>query len=126
MSRFLLLDGGTWAVLFWGGQVLLGTAAPLWLLFRREGRELTAAALVALGGMAQLAVLLIGGQAFPRDLLPGWQVKSAFGDGSIATYVPSLPEALLGVSGLAAALLLVLLGCRLFRILPQRFTEVPA
>jgi molybdopterin-containing oxidoreductase family membrane subunit len=126
VSRFLLLEGGVWPVLFWGGQVLLGTVVPLWLLFRHEGREMVAAALVAFGGLCQLAVVLIGGQAFPRDILPGWQVQSAFGDGRAAAYVPSVPEALLGLSGLAIALLLVLLGCRLLRILPQRFTESPA
>jgi molybdopterin-containing oxidoreductase family membrane subunit len=126
MSRFLLLDGGVWPLLFWGGQVLLGTAAPLWLLFRREGHEVLAAWLVCVGGFSQLAVLLIGGQAIPRNILPGWQVASAFGDGRAAGYVPSLPEALLGLSGFAIALLLVLLGCRLFRILPRRFREVSA
>ena len=113
-------------MLFWGGQVLLGTAVPLWLLFRCEGHELLAAALVALGGLAQLGVLLIGGQAVPHSLLPGWELHSAFGDGSAAAYVPSLPEALLGVGGFALALLLVLLGCRLLRILPARLSEVPA
>ena len=76
---------------------------------------------MALGGLAQLGVLLIGGQAFPRDPLPGWDIASAFGDGHPATYVPTLPEALLGLSGFAIALLLVLLGCRLFRILPAEF-----
>ncbi len=126
VSGFLLLQGGVFPLLFWGGQVVLGTAVPLWLLFRREGREVTAASLVALGGLAQLGVLLIGGQAVPHSLLPGWKLHSAFGDGSAAAYVPSMPEALLGISGFAVALLLVLLGCRLLRILPARFSEVPA
>ena len=123
VSSFLLWHGGMYPLLFWGGEVVLGTAVPLWLLFRRDGREVLAAALVALGGVVQLGVLLIGGQAFSHDLLPGWQLHSAFGDGSPAVYVPSLPEVLLGVSGVAVALLLVLLGCRLLRILPQCFVE---
>lgn len=118
VSRFLLVEGGVWPLLFWVGEVFLGTVVPLWLLVRRTGRETLAAALVALGGLAQMAVLVIGGQAFPRTLLPGWDVVSAFGDGRPATYIPALPEALLGLSGFAIALLLVLLGCRLFRILP--------
>ena len=126
VSGFLLLHGGVFPPLFWGGQVLLGTAVPLWLLFRCEGHELLAAALVALGGLAQLGVLLIGGQAVPHSLLPGWELHSAFGDGSAAAYAPSLPEALLGVGGFALALLLVLLGCRLLRILPARLSEVSA
>lgn len=123
---FLLVHGGVYPLLFWGGQVVLGTALPLWLLFRCDGREMLAAALVSVGGLAQLAVLLIGGQAFPRTILPGWQVHSAFGDGSPAAYMPSLPEALLGISGFAVAVLLVLLGCRLLRILPARFAGAPA
>ena len=126
VSGFLLLHGGIFPLLFWAGQVLLGTAVPLWLLFRREGREVLAAALVGFGGLAQLGVLLIGGQAAPHILLPGWELHSAFGDGGAAAYVPSLPEALLSVGGFALALLLVLLGCRLLRILPTRLSEVPA
>jgi molybdopterin-containing oxidoreductase family membrane subunit len=126
VSGFLLVHGGIFPVLFWGGQVLLGTAVPLWLLFRCEGHELLAAALVGLGGLAQLGVLLIGGQAVPHSLLADWELHSAFGDGSAAAYAPSLPEAQLGVGGFALALLLVLLGCRLLRILPARFSEVPA
>ena len=126
VPEFLLMNGGIFPVRFWGGRVLLGTAVPLWLLFRRKGREVPAASLVALGGLAQLGVLLIGGQAVPHSLLPGWKLHSAFGDGSAAVYVPSMPEALLGISGFAVALLLVLLGCRLLRILPARLSEVPA
>jgi molybdopterin-containing oxidoreductase family membrane subunit len=126
VSGFLLLYGGVFPLLFWGGQVVLGTAVPLWLLFRRDGLEVLAAAFVALGGLAQLAVLLVGGQAVPHSLLSGRELHSAFGDGSAAAYAPSLPEALLGVGGFALALLLVVLGCRLLRILPPRFAEVPA
>jgi len=126
VSAFLLIQGGIFPVLFWLCQVGLGTAVPLWLLFRCEGREILAASLVAFGGLAQLGVLLIGGESVPHTILPGWQLHPAFGDGSVAAYVPSWPEALLGVGGFALALMLVLLGCRLFRVLPVRFAEVSA
>ena len=44
---------------------------------------------------------------------------SQLGDGAIATYVPSLPEFLLGVGGLGAALLLTVVGVRALDFMPQ-------
>ena len=130
LERFLLLDGGVYPALLWGGQVLVGTALPLLLAF--TGRPIAAAGAVVLGGLAQLYLLIIGGQAFPQDLLPGLRLQSSFGDGEVAAYVPSAPELLLGLGGVAIALLLLviaappLLGCRLFRILPTDLPEPAA
>jgi molybdopterin-containing oxidoreductase family membrane subunit len=124
LERFLLLDGGVYPALLWGGQVLLGTA--LSLLFAFTGRPVAAAGAVVLGGLAQLYLLIIGGQAFPQDLLPGLRLHSSFGDGEVAAYVPSAPELLLGLGGLAIAFLVAMLGCRLFRILPSDLPEPAA
>ena len=81
---------------------------------------------MVLGGLAQLYLLIIGGQAFPQDLLPGLRLHSSFGDGEVAAYVPSAPELLLGLGGVAIALLVAMLGCRLFRILPTDLPEPAA
>jgi molybdopterin-containing oxidoreductase family membrane subunit len=116
LERFVLLDGGVYTMLFWGGQVLLGTALPLLLVLRR--RPVAAAAAVALGGLATLYLYIIAGQAFPQPLLPGMRLSSALGDGTVATYLPTAAEALLGVGGMAIALAVVLAGCLLFRIVP--------
>jgi molybdopterin-containing oxidoreductase family membrane subunit len=117
MERFLLRDGGLYPLLFWGGLVLL--AGAMLPLLSRRARPLAGAALTVAGGLVQLYALLIGGQAVPLDLLPGRVVRSEFGDGLAASYFPSLPEAALGLGGVALALLLVLLGCRVLRLLPE-------
>ncbi len=126
--RFLLLAGGEHTALFWLGQVLLGGLLPIALLLHpRTGRSEAGlglgALLVALGGLAQVYVIIIGGQAYPLVLFPGWDATSSFFDGVRNPYVPSLPELALGIGGLAMAGLIVLAATRLFRILPASLAD---
>ncbi len=130
-EAFILLGrdgGGVYALLFWAGYVLVGSVAPLLLLFHpRFGSDrgmLTAAVLVILGAFAWLFVFIIGGQAFPLEIFPGHVVSSSFADGAVEHYVPSWPEFLLGVGGLGAAFLLTTVGVRAFDFLPQ--DDLPA
>jgi Ni/Fe-hydrogenase subunit HybB-like protein len=121
-ERFLLVDGGVYPLLFWGGYVAIGTLAPLALVFgpRREskGTIVAASALVVAGAFAFLYVFIIGGQAWPLDIFPGLDAQSTFGDGQVASYVPSLPELLLGLGGIAIAFLIALVGLRVLPFAP--------
>jgi len=121
-EAFILRDGGVYPLLFWGGYVLAGSLLPLALLFHPRWASLrstlAASALIVLGAFAWLFVFIIGGQAFPLDIFPGHLVSSAFGDGAVTRYVPSLPELLLGVGGLGAAFLMTLVGVRVLDFLP--------
>ena len=65
-------------------------------------------------------VTIIGGQAFPLIIFPGHEISSTFDDGTIARYVPSMPEFLLGLGGMAIAGLVVMVTLRVLRILPDR------
>ena len=123
-ERFALLDGGIYTLLFWLGEVVLGSLLPMLILFHpRLGKTnrgvASAAALVVVGGMAQMYVTIIGGQAYPLELFPGAQVSSSYGDGLIHAYVPSMPEVFLGLGGVAIAGLLVLVGVKLLEFLPE-------
>ncbi len=121
LERYLLLEGGIYPWLFWVGQVILGGVLPLVLCLGRRTTSaslLLAAALVVLGGLAQVYFIVIGGQSYPMSVLPDWVLHSSFGDGEISRYVPTLPEGLLGLGGMALALVLVLVGCSVLRILP--------
>jgi len=122
-ESFILLTGGIYPLLFWGGYVLVGSVVPLLLLFHPrligERATLAAAALAILGAFAWLFVFIIGGQAFPLEIFPGHVVSSSFADGAVEHYAPSLPEFLLGVGGLGAAFLLTAVGVRVFDFLPQ-------
>ena len=121
-ESFLLLDGGLYTVLYWGVVVLLGTILPMAMVYGRTGIsrriEVLAATLVLIGGFAHVYVIVIGGQAYPLNLFPGWEVTSAFADGVVARYVPTLPELGLGLGGAALALLLTMAAMRFFRLLP--------
>ncbi len=123
-EQFILLDGGVYTTLFWVGQILIGTLIPIGMLLHptlgsKSKTVLIAAALVILGGFAQLYVLIVGGQAFPLELFPGMQESSTFFDGMIHHYSPSLPEFLLGVGGLGIAFLITTIAVRVLHFVPQ-------
>jgi Ni/Fe-hydrogenase subunit HybB-like protein len=122
-ERFILLDGGIYPQLLWWGYGLLGNLLPLVLIYYPKlgnTRSVIAASLlVILGGFALLYVFIIGGQAYPLNIFPGYEAKSSFGDGQIGLYQPSLPEALLGFGGLAIAFLITIVGVRALNFMPH-------
>ncbi len=127
-ERFILLDGGIYPALFWGGQIVVGYLIPLLLIFapatRTSRKALGAAsALVILGAFAQMYVTIIGGQAYPLELFPGMQVSSTFYDGVIHPYTPSVWEIMLGFGGVALALAIVVFGIKILRFLPESLDD---
>ncbi|HEX8013306.1 MAG TPA: NrfD/PsrC family molybdoenzyme membrane anchor subunit [Casimicrobiaceae bacterium] len=128
VERFLLVDGGVYTALFWIGQIGIGSLLPLAIaLHPRLSRSVrwlaTAAMLVVAGGLAQMYVTIIGGQAYPLALFPGMEVASSFRDGVVHGYTPSLPEIALGVGGVALAGVIVTLAVKLLRVLPERLDD---
>ena len=128
VERFILLDGGIYTKLFWIVQIILGSLVPLVMIYHPSiGKSrpaiATACTLVIIGGLAQLYVLLIGGQAFPLDMFPGYEVSSSFFDGVVNSYSPSIWEITLGVGGIAFALLLVTVAVRVLRFLPETLDD---
>ena len=131
VEHFILLDGGIYTALFWVGQILLGSVVPLLILSHsRLGKSrpmiALAAALVIFGGLAQLYVTIIGGQAYPLILFPGMQESSSFYDGVVHAYQPSLPELLLGLGGVAIAGAIVVIGVKVLRFLPETLEDKSA
>ena len=128
VERFLLLDGGIFTTLFWWGQVILGGIVPLALLFLpmtagTRGGTILASLLVVLGGLVQVYVIIVGGQAYPLVLFPGMEVASSFADGAVAQYSPSWYEIGLGIGGAAFALLMVALAVRVLPFLPTTLAD---
>ena len=100
VARFLLVDGGVYTALLWLGQIAIGGIVPLALLLRSQVSRAglaAACALVVLGGLAQMYVTLIGGQAYPQILFPGMVESSSFFDGEIHPYTPSSTSGTLSV-----------------------------
>ncbi len=128
VERFILLEGGIYTALFWVGQVVLGGLVPIALVYspataRTRAGLAAASALVIAGGLAQLYVIIVGGQATPLVLFPGMEVQSSFQDGGIASYIPSLPEIGLGVGGVAFALAIAVVGMKVLRFLPDSLAD---
>jgi molybdopterin-containing oxidoreductase family membrane subunit len=123
-ERFILAEGGIYTLLFWLVQIGLGNLLPLALIYapRLQGSSTTliiASMLVIVGAFAQLYIIIIGGQAFPLNIFPGYAVESSFFDGVISEYSPSLWEFLLGFGGVTGATLIALLGIRVLPIMPE-------
>jgi len=128
VERFILLDGGIYTQLFWIVQVGLGGLLPLVLLYhpatgRSRGWIGISSLLVIIGGLAQMYVIIIGGQAYPLEMFPGKEVSSSFFDGVVASYTPSLPEFVLGIGGVAIALAATVVGARVLRFLPASLAD---
>jgi molybdopterin-containing oxidoreductase family membrane subunit len=128
VERFILMDGGIYTQLFWIVQIGLGSLLPLVLLYtpstgKSRGWIGVACLLTIIGGLAQMYIIIIGGQAYPMELFPGKEVTSSFFDGVVAGYSPSLPEVVLGIGGTAVALAAVVVGVRVLRFLPVSLAD---
>ena len=128
VEAFILAEGGAYTALFWGGQVVLGGIVPLALLYspRTGGRRaaiLAASVLVVLGGLAQMYVTIVGAQAFPQPIFPGWQESSRFFDGEIHPYAASLPELLLSLGGVALAAAMIAVALKVLPLIPDSCTD---
>ena len=125
VERFILLEGGIYTTLFWLVQVILGGLVPMALVFLRPSRQSTilASLLVIIGGFAQLYVIIIGGQAYPLDIFPGYEVLEGFNEGVINAYSPSIYELALGLGGVALALLAAGVGAKILRVLPTNLSD---
>ncbi len=128
VERFTLLNGGLYTWAFWLGQVVIGGLLPMLLIWhpataRSPATPVLASILVVLGGFAQIYVIVIGGQAYPLQIFPGYEVSSSFSDGVVNAYAPRWPELLLGLGGVAIALFVTGLGAKILRILPTNLSD---
>jgi Ni/Fe-hydrogenase subunit HybB-like protein len=131
VEGFILSSGGGYTTLFWLGFVLIGTLAPLALIFCRKTRNnrtaiALASALVILGGMALIYVIVIGGQAYPLQLFPGYEVTSSFegaANSAFYDYSPSMWELMLGFMGVGMTLALTTVALKALRFLPESLSD---
>ncbi|GMR20692.1 MAG: Hdr-like menaquinol oxidoreductase integral membrane subunit HmeB [Gammaproteobacteria bacterium] len=128
VERFILLDGGIYTQLFWIGQVIIGGIVPLLIFFTPAFGKSRAvlslgAVLVILGGLAQMYVIIIGGQAYPLSMFPGMEVSSSFYDGVVANYTPTLAEVLLGLGGIGLALAATTFALKVLPLLPHSLAD---
>ncbi len=111
--------------MFWLGQVGLGLVIPLlYEMTNDEGRSfgLTITSLMVLvGGFFAVAVIIIGGQAFPLNIFPDHIIlESSFYDNVIHSYTPSIFEFGLGVGGTSLALIIILILITNLKFIPVK------
>ncbi|TCT18892.1 NrfD/PsrC family molybdoenzyme membrane anchor subunit [Thiobaca trueperi] len=132
LENWLLFNGGLQTFLFWVGWVLVGGLVPLGIIHHPDlGRDrnwiAAACALVILGGLATLYVVIIGSQVYPLQMFPGQTIlESGFFDGvngQAASYLPTIPEILLGLGGVAVALIVTVVGVRVLQFLPESLAD---
>lgn len=128
VEAFILRDGGIYTQLFWYGQIILGSLVPLALIYHPttgENRLMIglASVLIILGGLVQMYIIIIGGQAYPLNMFPGKEVSSSFFDGVINVYSPSAPEVFLGLGGFGVALIAVALAVKVLNFLPVSLAD---
>jgi hypothetical protein len=104
---FILRDGGVYPWLFWGGYGWWARCCRCCccsIPALGSERDVLLAAVLVVGAFAWLYVFIIGGQAFPLEIFPGHDVRSAFGTGR---WMPTCPLARTGcwaLGGLGAGL----------------------
>jgi len=130
VEAFILRDGGIFTQLFWA-QVIVGGLIPLALIYAPQLKNCRkslsiASVLVILGGLVQMYVIIIGGQAYPLEMFPGMEVSSSFFDGVVNSYSPTLPELMLGLGGVAMTLIVVTLAVKALDLLPISMSDAVA
>lgn len=128
VSLFVLMDGGIYTQVFWLGQIIIGYLIPLALIYhpataKNMNAIIAAAIMVIIGGLSQMYVTIIGGQAYPLNIFPGYEVSSSFYDSGVASYAPSIYEIALGLGGVGIALTAVAIGVKILRFLPADLSD---
>ncbi|MGB5454453.1 MAG: NrfD/PsrC family molybdoenzyme membrane anchor subunit [Gammaproteobacteria bacterium] len=127
-EKFILLEGGQFTKVFWIGQIILGGLLPLALIYApgvRNNRKILSVicTLVIIGGLSSMYTVIIGGQAYPLEIFPGYEVSSSFFDGVVNDYTPSMYEIALGVGGVAVSLVLVAFIIKVLPFLPTSLAD---
>tara|TARA_B100000676_G_scaffold37785_1_gene35618 strand:- start:8351 stop:9526 length:1176 start_codon:yes stop_codon:yes gene_type:complete len=125
VESFILLNGGGYTTMFWLGQVGLGLVVPLsYEMTNGENRgfALTITSIMVLvGGFFAVAVIIIGGQAFPLNIFPDHIIlESSFYDSVIHSYTPSIFEFGLGIGGTSLALIIILILITNLKFIPSK------
>ena len=125
VESFILLNGGGYTTMFWLGQVGLGLIVPLsYEMTNGENRSFAltiTSIMVLIGGFFAVAVIIIGGQAFPLNIFPDHTIlESSFYDNVIHSYTPSIFEFGLGIGGTSLALIIILILITNLKFIPSK------
>ena len=125
VTSFILLEGGNYTTMFWLGQVGVGSLIPLLFeLTNKDNRNFPltlTSIMIIVGGFFAVAVIIIGGQAFPLNIFPDHTIiSSSFFDNQIHSYTPSIFEFGLGIGGTSLALIIILVLITNLKFIPTK------
>ena len=125
VTSFILLEGGNYTTMFWLGQVGVGLLIPLLFeLTNKDNRNFPltlTSIMIIIGGFFAVAVIIIGGQAFPVNIFPDHTIiSSSFFDNQIQSYTPSIFEFGLGIGGTSLALIIILVLITNLKFIPTK------
>jgi molybdopterin-containing oxidoreductase family membrane subunit len=128
IEKFILLEGGQFTKVFWIGQIILGGLVPLALIYAPGVRNcrktlVLICTLIIIGGLSTMYTIIIGGQAYPLEIFPGYEVSSTFFDGVFNDYTPSVYEIALGIGGVAVSLAIVTFVIKVLPFLPSSLAD---
>ncbi len=116
------LFGGFHSVLFWVGLILIGCVIPMFILFRRTGRQIkwvvVASLMVVFGVLCERYVIVFPGLTHPPEMFPGMEIIAPGLVEGVASYSISGLEVLqaLGVFGVIG--FMFVMGLKVFKLLP--------
>lgn len=126
-EELILFGDNSYSSVFWVGQIFLGAIVPLLIVFipgsKPKGALVVASILVILGGLSQMYVTIIGGQAAPMEIFPGYVVESVLNEGVLVEYSASIYEILLGIAGFAIAIFAALFAMNILRLTPESLAD---
>jgi molybdopterin-containing oxidoreductase family membrane subunit len=121
---FLLLSGGKYTAMFWGGLILSGLVIPCVIVFNPRTSKATGWILIAsfmqlAGVLFERFIIVIPAQIMPLELLPDKEITSVFMDGQYADYSVSLVEALYSVGLIGVVVFGFGLCIKLWPMIPE-------
>lgn len=123
-ASFLLLHGGKYTAMFWGGLILAGLVIPCLIVFnpktsKTAGWILAASFLQLTGVLFERFIIVIPAQIMPLELFPDKEITSVFMDGAFADYSVSLVEALYSLGLVGVVVFGFGLAVRLWPMIPE-------
>ncbi|MBF0291216.1 MAG: polysulfide reductase NrfD [Nitrospinae bacterium] len=121
---FLLLHGGKYTAIFWGGLIISGLVIPSLIVFNPKtskamGWILIASFLQLTGVLFERFIIVIPAQIMPLELFADKEITSVFMDGGYADYSVSLVEALYSVGLIGVVVFGFGLCIKLWPMIPE-------
>jgi molybdopterin-containing oxidoreductase family membrane subunit len=125
------LFGGIHSAVFWGGMIFVGMIIPVIILFNRKtGSSIPwisfASVLVVFGVLCERYLIVVPGQLFPPEVLPGWEITYSLVEEGPVTYTIGILEIIQAVGIFAIIGFAFVVGLKTLKLLPTEARSLEA